>query len=40
MIGSGMIAASVEGIAVQNGLTTLNVIVRKKFFIKKFLNTL
>jgi protein O-GlcNAc transferase len=24
MIGSGMIAASVEGIAVQNGLTTLN----------------
>lgn len=25
MIGSGLIAASVEGVPVQNGLTTLNV---------------
>lgn len=31
MIGSGLIAASVGGIAVQNGLTTLNVILCRFF---------
>lgn len=32
MIGSGMIAASVEGVAVQNGLTTLNQVKNSEIF--------